>query len=359
MQNSRKRKLGTVNVPSENALNEGIKKHIDDRLRQEMMAEYKVFNDPVHGHFELPKLLFEFIDTPQFQRLRNIKQLGPVYMVFPGASHNRFEHSLGVAYLAGRLVRSLQKRQPELQISQIDVFCVQIAGLCHDLGHGPLSHFFDGSFMPMADPERQWKHEQGSVDMFDYLMKCNNMMPVLETCDFTPNDVEFIRELILGPPSDTQTAWPYKGRGEEKSFLYEIVANKRTGIDVDKWDYFARDCHHLGISNNFDCRRYMKFARVVSVGGKWQICTRDKEVSTLYDMFHTRNSLHRRAYQHKTATTLDIMLCDAFLEANKHIYVPGSKGRTKQLKIIGKANKINLVPGKNRKSYFNISCDSQ
>ena len=57
---------------------------------------------------------------------------------------------------------------------------------------------------------------------------------------------------------------------------YQIVANKRTGIDVDKWDYFARDCHCLGIPNNFDQRRYMKFARVLEVNGIRQICCRDK-----------------------------------------------------------------------------------
>jgi len=101
--------------------------------------------------------------------------------------------------------------------------------------------------------------------------------------------------------------WPYKGRPKEKSFLYEIVANKRNGIDVDKWDYFARDCHHLGIQNNFDYQRFIKFARVCEVDNRKRICTRDKEVGNLYDMFHTRNSLHRRAYQHKVGNIIDTM----------------------------------------------------
>ena len=70
--------------------------------------------------------------------------------------------------------------------------------------------------------------------------------------------------------------WPYMGRKQSKSFLYEVVANKRNGIDVDKWDYFARDCHCLGIPNNFDMKRFMKFARVINVKNKRQICTRDK-----------------------------------------------------------------------------------
>nr|XP_029132118.1 deoxynucleoside triphosphate triphosphohydrolase SAMHD1-like isoform X2 [Labrus bergylta] len=75
----------------------------------------KVFNDPIHGSIELHPLLIKIIDTPQFQRLRFIKQLGGVYFVYPGASHNRFEHSIGVGYLAGKLAEALRSRQPELK----------------------------------------------------------------------------------------------------------------------------------------------------------------------------------------------------------------------------------------------------
>ena len=100
----------------------------------------------------------------QYQRLREIKQLGVSYYVWPGASHNRFEHGIGVylshislncphgrtgvAYLAGLLVTRLQRMQPELGITERDVRCVQLAGLCHDLGHGPWSHVWDGLFIP-------------------------------------------------------------------------------------------------------------------------------------------------------------------------------------------------------------------
>ncbi|XP_012389610.1 deoxynucleoside triphosphate triphosphohydrolase SAMHD1 isoform X3 [Orcinus orca] len=248
------------------------------QLDQTHVYTMKVINDPIHGHIEFHPLLIRIIDTPQFQRLRYIKQLGGGYYVFPGASHNRFEHSLGVGYLAGRLVRELSEKQPELQISERDMLCVQIAGLCHDLGHGPFSHMFDGRFIPLARPDVKW-------------------------------------------------TWLYKGRPKEKSFLYEIVANKRNGIDVDKWDYFARDCHHLGIQNNFDYKRFIKFARVCEVDDRKHICTREKEVGNLYDMFHTRNSLHRRAYQHKVGNIIDTMITDAFLEADPYIEITGSEGK--------------------------------
>lgn len=300
------------------------------KLWQIVAEPSKVFNDPIHGHVALHPLLIKIIDTPQFQRLRNLKQLGGAYFVFPGASHNRFEHSIGVGYLAGRLVQALNERQPELLISRRDILCVQIAGLCHDLGHGPFSHMFDGMFIPRARPGITWKHETASLDMFDYLVSDNDLKPVMEQHGLVlPEDLDFIKEQIAGPLEDdaAQSQWPYKGRPEDKSFLYEIVANKKNGIDVDKWDYFARDCYHLGIQNNFDYRRFLKFARVCEVDGQKHICTRDKEVGNLYDMFHTRNCLHRRAYQHKVCNIIETMITEAFLKADKHILVEGSGGR--------------------------------
>ncbi|CAL8325599.1 unnamed protein product [Merluccius merluccius] len=160
--------------------------------------------------------------------------------------------------------------------------------------------------------------------MFDYLVNDNKIWPEMEYHGLVPDDLIFIKELIAGPPDSPDGGWPYKGRLVEKSFLYEIVANKRNGIDVDKWDYFARDCHHLGIQNNFDYRRFLMFARVCKVEGKQQICTRDKEVGNLYDMFHTRNCLHRRAYQHKVGNIVETMITEAFLMADKHLQFEGS-----------------------------------
>ncbi|KAJ8361321.1 hypothetical protein SKAU_G00178460 [Synaphobranchus kaupii] len=262
-------------------------------------------------------LLVKFIDTPQFQRLRNIKQLSGAYYVYPGASHNRFEHSIGVCHLAGQLVSLLSDRQPDLQITKRDILCVKIAGLCHDLGHGPFSHLFDKMFIR--------EHEEASVQMFDHMVNVNSLKPVMEShgLDYT-EDLLFIKELIAGPQHQEQETWPYKGRSEEKSFLYEIVANKRTGIDVDKWDYFARDCYHLGIQNNFDYQRSLKLARVCEVNGKMLICTRDKEVFNLYNMFHTRYSLHRMAYQHRVTNAIGNMITDALVKADKHIKIKGS-----------------------------------
>ncbi|XP_020795320.2 deoxynucleoside triphosphate triphosphohydrolase SAMHD1-like isoform X2 [Boleophthalmus pectinirostris] len=271
----------------------------------------KVFNDPVHGNMEFHPILVKIIDTPEFQRLRSIKQLGGAYFVYPGASHNRFEHSLGVAHLAGQFTRSLKEKQPELGIDKRDIICVEIAGLCHDLGHGPFSHLFDGMFMPKVKNNNGWKHEQMSIDMFEHIvarLKLTAMFDLESELKMLSrrsegdkdNDLAFIKEMINGPKNEGE----YEGR-PSKPFLYEIVANKRTGIDVDKFDYFARDCHHLGIKNSFDHNRYIKFARVI------------EELSNIYEMFHTRSSLHRKAYQHKTNKCIELMIRDALLKADK------------------------------------------
>ncbi|KAJ8041239.1 Deoxynucleoside triphosphate triphosphohydrolase SAMHD1 [Holothuria leucospilota] len=342
--------------------------------------EGKVFNDSVHGHIEMHPLLVSIIDTPEFQRLRFIRQLGMCYFVYPGAAHNRFEHSLGVSYLAGELARSLQGKQKHLKITQEDILCVEVAGLCHDLGHGPFSHLFDESFLPRVRPDYNEKHEKLSVDMFEHMLKKNNLREKFMDHGLTDIDITFIKEQIVGVGAKQVKAvrndvpeegsgelaiskdelltiikqserpdflhvrndegetglvsislieevWPYKGRDKEKSFLYEIVANKRNGIDVDKWDYFARDSLYLGISNPFDWRRYLKFARVLDATDGMQICTRDKEITNLYDMFHTRYTLHRRAYQHRVNKILEAMIVDALIAANDHLLFAGKDGK--------------------------------
>uniref|UniRef100_A0A8P4K2Y5 HD domain-containing protein n=1 Tax=Dicentrarchus labrax TaxID=13489 RepID=A0A8P4K2Y5_DICLA len=293
----------------------------------------QVFNDPIHGHIELHPLLVKIIDTPQFQRLRNIKQLGGAYFVYPGASHNRFEHSIGVAHLAGQLGQALKTKQPGLNITDRDILCVQIAGLCHDLGHGPFSHLFDAMFIPRARPGKEWKHERASLDMFEHLVKSNKLDGEMRKYGLNPDDdLDFIMKMI---DKDQETSlnlcdisqYQYYLR-EDKSFLYEIVSNKTNGIDVDKFDYFARDCYHLGVQINFDYRRFLKFARVCEVDGRKHICVRDKEEDNMSEMFHTRLCLHRRAYQHKVTKIIETMITDAFLKADGHIWIEGSGGNT-------------------------------
>ncbi|XP_053713055.1 deoxynucleoside triphosphate triphosphohydrolase SAMHD1-like [Synchiropus splendidus] len=276
----------------------------------------KVFNDSIHGLVELHPLLVKIIDTPEFQRLRNIKQMHGGHFVYPGATHNRFQHSIGTCYLA-----------VTLGITEEDVLCVEIAALCHDLGHGPFSHLFDQQFLPRAWKKEGRgqhgentlpKHEDMSIKMLDYLLDKNCLRcSMMEHKLNLPGDLIFIKDLILGKKEES-------GERRDKQFLFDIVSNSANGIDVDKWDYFARDCHHLGIKNNFDYSRLLLSARVCE--DRKQICYRDKEMSNIYDMFRTRYMLHKRAYQHSVCAAIEEMITDAFLEADEHFQVKGSRG---------------------------------
>ncbi|KAF8351698.1 hypothetical protein F5887DRAFT_88 [Amanita rubescens] len=257
--------------------------------------------DPIHDQIPVSPKLKSFIDTPQYQRLRDIKQLGVSYYVWPGASHNRFEHGLGVAYLGRLLAEHLQKSQPELKITDRDVDCVEIAGLCHDLGHGPWSHFWDAMFIPRVLKDSDWKHEDASEMMFDYLVEDNNV-----TID--PEDVRFIKALIAGDPS--------KCSPEEKQFFFDIISNKRNGLDVDKFDYIQRDSHMIGEPTHISLRRIISSARVLNN----QICYDIKDANQLYEICATRFKLHKIVYNHKTAKAIEYMMLDFLLSANRYMH---------------------------------------
>jgi HD superfamily phosphohydrolase len=220
----------------------------------------KSFNDPVHEEIPMEGVCLRIIDTPQFQRLRHLKQLGVCDYVFPGATHSRFIHSLGVAHLAEKQVRKLMHAQPELQLTEQDAICVKIAGLCHDLGHGPFSHVFDGVFMKSMYPHgipieglprnrwKKWEHEEGSVKMFKHLIQANGIR--LHEFGLNERDVQFIEETIRGTPEETRN-----GRGRDKAYLYDIVNNTRSGLDVDKLDYLARDMRMANVEFKSDFKR--------------------------------------------------------------------------------------------------------
>lgn len=207
--------------------------------------------------------------------------------------------------MAGTLIDRFRTSQPELGISDREASAVRLAGLLHDLGHGPFSHVFDNEFMSSAAPGMKWHHEQASTMMLDYLIDDNAI-------DIDASQTRLIKELILASEK--------KGVKRDRSFLYEIVANGRTGVDVDKFDYLARDCLNLGIKSSYDYSRLMTFSRVIND----QICYHSKEVFNLYEMFHTRYSLHKQVYSHRVGKAIEYMVTDAMLLADPYLKIAES-----------------------------------
>jgi len=150
-------------------------------------------------------------------------------------------------------MRCLQKAQPELGITDRDVRNVAIAGLCHDLGHGPFSHMFDNLFIRSIEKKTGvvkdfWSHEDASIMMFEDILNSDETLKQL----ITKEDQALICSLILGEVIPGR-AW-----------ISEIVSNPRNGIDVDKFDYLRRDTQKTNMNYcSFNHEKIMKQARVI------------------------------------------------------------------------------------------------
>jgi HD superfamily phosphohydrolase len=246
----------------------------------------KLIYDPIYGYIDFEDYLIEIIDTREFQRLRDIKQLGCAAYVFPSATHTRFEHSLGVSYLAGIFIKTIQKKQPELNISDDDVRRIKIAALIHDLGHACYSHFFDHYFLKeIENPLKD--HEKRSI----YMLKHMNTKYNLKLSDI---DITEIERMIMPDFND--------------GFKYQIVANEKSGYDCDKLDYINRDCHHLGLPYKYDYTRILKQIKIIDN----EICFPIKQIGNVYELFELRYKLHQRIYQHPVISCAEMMILDIF-----------------------------------------------
>ncbi|CAA0814140.1 HD domain-containing metal-dependent phosphohydrolase family protein [Striga hermonthica] len=265
----------------------------------------KHIHDNVHGNIYLDPLSLKFVDTEQFQRLRDLKQLGLSYMVYPGAVHSRFEHSLGVYCLASEAINRLKRYQGlELNIEPFDIQTVKLAGLLHDVGHGPFSHMFEREFLPRVLHDQKWSHEEMSLQMIDYVVDEHNI-------DIDPECLKKVKELIIASENATSKS------SKEKLFLYDIVANGRNGIDVDKFDYIVRDSRACGLGCNFQFKRVLETMRVIDD----EICYRAKEYLTIHKLFVTRADLHRTVYTHAKVKAIELMFVDAMIKANDTLQI--------------------------------------
>lgn len=267
----------------------------------------KIIYDAIHKYMNFDELQLQIIDCPEFQKMREIKQLGLCYYVFPGASHNRFEHSLGVSYLCGVLIETLRDKQPELNITNRLIQLIKIAGLVHDLGHACFSHFFDNYFLKNISINEELKeHEYRSCILFEHIVKKYEI-------NISDKEIELVKKMID----------PDK---ECNSFEFQIVANKINGLDCDRFDYIARDTYNLGLTYSFDFARLIREAKVID----GQICYPLKCNFEIGDLYYTRYKLHKQIFSHSVIRSIEFMILDLLILINKKLDI------TKYIKNIDK-----------------------
>jgi len=244
----------------------------------------KIFNDPIHGRIEIPKYCVDIIDTIAFQRLRNLKQLGLTSYVFYGATHTRFEHSIGVCWLSGEWAKHLQRRHPELGITDDDIKIVMISGLVHDIGHGPFSHTFE-RFIKNTRPDVNYNHEDMTIKIFK---------KIGPECGCELDTINKVCKIIAGIPLD------------HNKFLGHIVHNTVNGLDADKLDYFIRDSQCTSFAIGCDWKRVVYESSVKND----EIVFPYKMVGDIFNLYQTRFRLYKELYYHKTVRMIEDALLD-------------------------------------------------
>ncbi len=244
--------------------------------------------DAIYHFVHVSTLCLAFLDHPHFQRLRNIKQLGTVSQVFPGANHTRFEHSIGVLHLAGLAVDSLIARGTVISPREKDL--VQLAALYHDIGHLAYSHLFDEVLTEQKIGEA---HEERSCLLVEVVNQELKLLSELE--------VQQVQAMIMG----------HHDFSKQKRFLYQIVCNKVNGIDVDKIAYLQQDAYRCRLPG-FQ-HEYLIQGMSVSMSDS-QLQFNSKTKDDIERLFETRRYMFRTVYRHRTVRRFDELLTHCLVD---------------------------------------------
>lgn len=239
----------------------------------------------------------KLISTPAFLRLQQVKQLGFVYRIWPGATHTRYEHSLGCYHLAVRALRALSQRGTDGGLDGVPLSSVQalvVAALLHDIGHYPYSHTIEELGHPIV------KHEQVG----------RSLIEKGEIADILEQDYQLSPERVadfIDPPR-SRTRHP----GDE--LLGQLLSG---ALDVDKLDYLPRDARACNVPyGGVDVSRLLGSLRVhPQVQGQPRLVVTHKGISPLHSLLHARQEMFDNIYWHHTSRALQIMLMRAVQDA--------------------------------------------
>lgn len=276
-----------------------------------LCRKIKYTSDPIHGPIWLSEMAIRIIDTPWFQRLRRLRQLGAVHYIYHSANHTRFEHSIGTYHQAEKLINKIRENVsddiihsemslvPELSEHYGDGLCilddyvcelVKIAALCHDIGHGPYSHLYDdyleSKYETKPSKPQFIKHEFRSCMILNKIIKEDDILNKVITDD----EIRFMCNLIN--PTLTHP------------FIYQIVSNKFNGLDVDKYDYLMRDSYYLSFNAKPNIDMLINHVKIID----GMMIYPEQAIDTIYNLYMTRYRLHRSVYHHKGVLASQEML---------------------------------------------------
>jgi HD superfamily phosphohydrolase len=241
----------------------------------------KILRDAVHGDIELEPLEVELMDTPEFQRLRGIKQLGTAFLVYPSATHTRFEHCLGTSWMARRMIEALRRTGT---ISTDEETAIRVAALLHDITHVPFGH-------TLEDERRVLSRHDKDQSRFTYFLLESSLAQRLRNSGFQDQVLRILRG--------------------EAGFASEMVTG---AITADLLDYLKRDTYFVGFSQYYDPRVFQSFiledGRFVVNLEKHGMLRRDA-LSELVNLLRIRYTLSERVYFHHTKIAAGAMISKA------------------------------------------------
>jgi HD superfamily phosphohydrolase len=240
--------------------------------------------DPIYGLIEYDKKEEKLINTPLFQRLRGVKQLALANLVYPGAHHTRFEHCIGTMHLAGRIAKA-----KKLNLDEEKINILRLAGLLHDIGHGPFSHVSEQIMENRTDKEILDKYEaQNAHELMSILLIQKNK----EIAEILSQ--EEIEEIVL---------LLQKRRNIEK----DIVSGP---LDADKLDYLLRDSYFAGVQYGvFDLDKIIESLTPIKIGTKeTQLGISEEGIYAAEQMLLAKYHMNTQVYRHRIRRITDAML---------------------------------------------------
>lgn len=248
--------------------------------------------DSLYDVIPLGALELDLIAMPEFVRLQGVKQLGFVYRVWPGATHTRFEHSLGVYYLMLLALRALRSRQEPISADPIDLRTLLAAALLHDVGHYPFSHAIEELGYPIVPHERIGRQ----------LIEGSSIAEVLRRHGIDPARVAN----LVDPPRGH--ALP-----ESDALLIRLLSGP---LDVDKLDYLPRDARGCNVPyGGVDVTRLLGSLHVLGGSAGPRLGVSDKGISPLNSLLHARQEMFDNVYWHHTNRAMMAMLLRAVQDA--------------------------------------------